>query len=139
MSTPSTPSWLAVAALAWSIVGVPYLAYAATRPASGRLRLHAALMIAAVVLEVGGLFVFDLVVPPSPRRAALVDLPFFKIHLAFAIASLLGMAWQLGTRTRPAARRMHRATGPYVVLIWSLALLTGIYNYVFLYVLRRPS
>jgi uncharacterized membrane protein YozB (DUF420 family) len=72
---------------------------------------------------------------PTPRRMALVQLPFFKIHLVFAIGSLVGIAWQLTSRTLPRLRPLHRASGPYVVLVWCLALLTGIYNYLFLYVL----
>jgi uncharacterized membrane protein YozB (DUF420 family) len=37
-------------------------------------------------------------------------------------------------RRHPRLRPLHRHTGPYVVLVWCLALVTGIYNYVFLYV-----
>jgi len=130
----STP-WQAIFALAWAIVGVPFLIYAATRPGRGKLLLHAGLMTTAVVLEIAVLLSFGALMTPSPRRMALLELPFFKVHLAFAIGSLVGIAWQLTSRTLPRLRPLHRTTGPYVILIWSLALLTGIYNYVFLYVL----
>lgn len=130
MSAP----WQAIVALVWAIVGLPWLAYAATRPAKGRLLLHAWLMGFAVLVEVGVVVSFT-TLEPHPRRTALAQLPFFRIHLAFAIGSLIGMAWQLVSRTSPRLRPLHRVTGPYVVLIWSLALLTGIYNYFFLYVL----
>ena len=69
---------------------------------------------------------------------ALVALPFFKIHLAFALTALAGLAWQLTSRAVARLRPLHRHTGPYVVLAWCLALLTGIYNYVFLYVMGSP-
>jgi uncharacterized membrane protein YozB (DUF420 family) len=38
----------------------------------------------------------------------------------------------------PRLRPLHRLTGPSVVLVWCLALLTGIYNYIFLYVMAPP-
>jgi uncharacterized membrane protein YozB (DUF420 family) len=127
--------WQAVLALVWAVVGVPFLVFAATRPRGGGLLLHAGLMTTAVIVEIGVLFSFGGLMTPTPRRMALAQLPFFKIHLALAIASLAGIAWQLTSRTVPRLRTLHRASGPYVVLIWSLALLTGIYNYLFLYVL----
>ncbi|MGH7671541.1 MAG: hypothetical protein ACREMC_01480 [Gemmatimonadales bacterium] len=134
MSAP----WQAHFAVAWAIVGPPLLVYAATRVRRGRVPLHAALMIAGVVLTVGVLVSFDFVVQPSPRRPALMALPLFKIHLAFALTALAGMAWQLTSRAVPKVRGLHRHTGPYVVLVWCLALLTGIYNFVFLYVMGSP-
>jgi uncharacterized membrane protein YozB (DUF420 family) len=70
------------------------------------------------------------------RRPALLALPFFKIHLTFAVTAFAGMAWQLTSRAVARLRPYHRHTGPYVVLVWCLALLTGIYNYVFLYVMH---
>lgn len=50
--------------------------------------------------------------------------------LAWAI-----VAWQVTSRAVTRLRALHRHTGPYVVLVWCLALLTGMYHYVFLYVL----
>jgi len=127
--------WQAVAGLTWAIAGVPLLIFAATRPGRGKLTLHAGLMATAVVIELAVMIGFGFLMTPSPRRLALAELPFFKVHLAFAFGSLAGIAWQLGSRTVPRLRPLHRATGPYVILIWALALLTGIYNYFFLYVL----
>ena len=68
----------------------------------------------------------------------MLALPIFKIHLAFAVATLAGIAWQLTSRVMPRLRPLHRLTGPYVVLVWCLALVTGIYNFVFLYVMDSP-
>jgi uncharacterized membrane protein YozB (DUF420 family) len=127
--------WQALFALAWAVIGVPYLVYAATRPGSGKLTLHATLMTIAVLIEIAVMIAFGELMMPSPRRMALVKQPLFTVHLAFAIGSLVGMAWQLTSRTVPRLTALHQKSGPYVVLIWSLALLTGIYNYVFLYVL----
>jgi len=127
--------WQALFALAWAVIGVPYLVYAATRPGSGKPTLHAVLMTIAVVMEIAVMIAFGVLMTPTPRRMALMKQPLFTVHLAFAIGSLVGMAWQLTSRTAPRLRPVHEKTGPYVVLIWFLALLTGIYNYVFLYVL----
>lgn len=130
MSAP----WQAVVALVWAVAGPPLLVYGATRVRSGQLAVHKTLMATWVAIELAVFASFGLLMEPSPRRAALVALPFFKIHLAFAVATLAGMAWQLGSRALPRLRPLHRHTGPYVVLVWCLALLTGIYNFVFLYV-----
>ena len=81
---------------------------------------------------------FGFVEHASPRRPQLLALPLFKIHLAFAFTALAGMAWQLTSRAVPKLRTWHRHTGPYVVLVWCLALVTGIYNFVFLYVMGSP-
>lgn len=128
----------ALAALAWAIVGPPLLLYAATRVRHRQIPVHVTLMIVSVVIELAVVVGFSFLMEPSPRRPALKALPFFKIHLAFAVTALAGMAWQLLSRAAPRLRPLHRHTGPYVVLVWCLALLTGIYNYVFLYVLRGP-
>jgi hypothetical protein len=130
-----TAPWQAVTALVWAIGGVPLLVYAALRPGRGQLLRHAGLMTVAVLVEIAVVLSFGGLMTPTPRRMALVQLPFFKIHLVFAIGSLVGIAWQLTSRTLPRLRPLHRASGPYVVLVWCLALLTGIYNYLFLYVL----
>ncbi len=132
MSAP----WQALVALGWALVGPPLLVYAATRARRGRTRLHGALMIAAVAITVGVVVSFGFVREPSPRRPALMGLPFFKLHLAFALTTFAGMAWQLTSRAVPRLRQLHRHTGPYVVLVWCLALVTGMYNFVFLYMLR---
>src|SRR6266545_4659687 len=87
------------------------------------------------VIELAVVVGFSFGVTPGPCRAALVALPFFKIHLAFALATLAGIAWQLASRSVARLRPLHRHTGPYVVLVWCLALVTGIYNYLFLYVM----
>jgi len=126
----------AVAGLAWAIVGPPLVVFAATRVRGGRTTLHAGLMIASVVMELAVFTGFMFLMAPGPRRDALTDLPFFKIHLTFAIAALAGIAWQLTSRVVARLHPYHRQTGPYVVLVWCLALLTGIYNYVFLYVMH---
>ena len=133
-----SPPVPAVAALAWAVVGTPLVVFAATRPGRGRRRLHVTLMTVSVVIEVLVVVGFSFLMTPSPRRPALVALPFFRIHLAFAVAALAGIAWQLTSRAVPRWRRWHHATGPYVVLVWCLALLTGIYNYLFLYVMTSP-
>jgi uncharacterized membrane protein YozB (DUF420 family) len=130
--------WQAYVALAWAIAGPPLLVFAAMRVRRGLIPLHAALMIAAVIATVFVLVSFEFVARPSPRRAALTALPLFKIHLAFALTALVGMAWQLTSRAAPRLRAVHRHTGPYVVLVWCLALITGVYNFVFLYVMRSP-
>jgi uncharacterized membrane protein YozB (DUF420 family) len=126
----------AVAALAWAIVGPPFVVFAATRVRRGRTSLHAGLMIAAVVIELAVFTAFMFLMPPGARRPALAALPFFKIHLTFAVAAFAGMAWQLGSRAVAPLRPYHRRSGPYVALVWCLALLTGIYNYVFIYVMH---
>jgi uncharacterized membrane protein YozB (DUF420 family) len=81
---------------------------------------------------------FGFIAEPSPRRPALRELPLFKIHLTFAFAALAGIGWQLTSRAVPRLRTLHRHGGPYIVLIWCLALVTGIYNFVFLYVMGGP-
>jgi uncharacterized membrane protein YozB (DUF420 family) len=128
----------AIAALVWAVVGPPLVVFAATRARRGGIAVHVTLMSVSVVIEVGVVIGFSFLMAPSPRRAALTALPFFKIHLAFAIAALAGMAWQITSRAVPRLRPLHRLTGPSVVLVWCLALLTGIYNYVFLYVMAPP-
>ena len=128
----------AVAALVWALIGPPLVIFAATRPRRGGIRLHVTVMIVSVVIEVLVVVGFSFLMHPNPRRPALVALPFFRIHLAFAVTALAGIAWQLASRAVPRWRPWHRATGPYVVLVWCLALLTGIYNYLFLYVMGSP-
>lgn len=128
----------AVAALTWAVAGPPILIYGATRIRRGRVALHVTLMSVSAVIEIAVVAGFSFLMVPSPRRAALVALPFFKIHLAFAITALAGLAWQLTSRAMARLRPLHRHTGPYVVLAWCLALLTGIYNYIFLYVMGSP-
>ena len=134
MSAP----WQAYVALGWAIVGPPLLVYAATRVRRGNVPLHAGLMVAAVAVTLGVVVSFGFVSHPSARRPALMTLPLFKIHLAFAFTALAGIAWQLTSRAMPRLRALHRHTGPYVVLVWCLALVTGIYNFVFLYVMGTP-
>lgn len=131
--------WQAHVALAWAIVGPPLLIYAATRVRRGQTRLHAGLMIASVAVTVALLIAFGFVRAPSPRRPALMALPLFKIHLLFAFSALAGMAWQLTSRAIPRLRAWHRQTGPYIVLLVCLTLVTGIYNYVFLYVMEAGA
>lgn len=126
----------AVAGLVWAIIGPPILVVAATRVRSGQLSLHAGLMLASVAVELAVFTAFMFLMPPGPRRGALSDLPFFKIHLTFAIAAFAGMAWQVVSRAVTRLRPLHRHAGPYVVLVWCLALLTGIYNFVFLYAMH---
>ena len=126
----------AVAGLWWAIAGPPLLVFAATRVRRGRTSLHAGLMIASVGIELAVFSAFMFAMTPGTRRQALLDLPFFKIHLTFAIAAFAGMAWQVTSRAVARFRPYHRLAGPYVVLVWCLALLTGIYNYVFLYVMH---
>ncbi|HLB82607.1 MAG TPA: hypothetical protein VJJ54_05920 [Gemmatimonadales bacterium] len=125
----------AVLALVWALVGPPLLIYGATRIKRGRVALHVTLMSVSAVIEIAVVVGFSFLMAPSPRRATLVALPFFQIHLAFAITALAGLAWQLTSRAVARLRPLHRHTGPYVVLVWCLALLTGIYNYVYLYVM----
>ncbi len=126
----------ALVALVWAILGPPLIIYAATRVRRGEVKVHASLMVAWVVVELGTFISFSFLMDPSPRRPELQALPIFKIHLAFAIATLAGIAWQLTSRAAP-LRALHPKTGPYVVLVWCLALLTGIYNFVFLYVIGQ--
>lgn len=133
MSAP--PPWQAYVALGWAIVGVPFLVYAATRVGRGRNGLHAALMIAAVIVTVAVVLSFGFVEHPSPRRPQLLALPLFKVHLTFAVTALVGMTWQLTSRAAPRLRALHRHTGPYVVLAWCLTMITGIYNFIFLYLM----
>ena len=116
----SAPPQAAVA-LAWAVVGPPLVILT--------------LMTVSIVIEVLVVIGFSFLMAPSPRRPALVALPFFKIHLTFAVTTLVGIAWQLASRATPRLRWLHRHTGPYVVLTWALALITGIYNYVFLYLM----
>ncbi len=130
--------WQAWFALCWAVIAPPLLVYAALRVGRGKIPLHAALMIAAAVVTVGVVISFGLVAEPSSRRPALRGLPLFKIHLAFAFTALAGIAWQLTSRAVPRLRALHRHTGPYIVLVWCLALVTGIYNFVFLYVMGGP-
>jgi uncharacterized membrane protein YozB (DUF420 family) len=120
------------------VIGPPLLVFAALRVSRGKIPLHAALMIAAALVTVAVLVSFGFVVEPSPRRPALRALPLFKIHLAFAFTALAGIAWQLTSRGVTRLRSLHRHTGPYIVLIWCLALVTGIYNFIFLYVMGGP-
>jgi uncharacterized membrane protein YozB (DUF420 family) len=126
----------AVAGLAWALAGPPLLVFAATRVRRGRTALHAGLMLAGVVIELAVFVAFMFMMKPGARRPDLVALPFFKIHLTFAIAAFAGIAWQLTSRAVARLRPYHRQSGPYVVLVWCLALVTGIYNYVFLYMMR---
>ncbi len=128
-----TAPWQAQVAVLWAIIGPLVLLYAATRVRRGAIARHAALMIVAVVVETGVLLGFGLLEQPSPRRALLAVQPLFRIHLALAYATLGGIVWQIGSRLAPPLRRWHRRTGPVVVAIWCLALLTGIYNFVFIY------
>jgi len=128
-----TAPWQAQVAVLWALIGPPLLVYAATRVRRGMITRHAAIMIAAVVVETGVLLGFGLLEQPSPRRALLAVQPLFRIHLALAYATLAGMTWQIGSRLVPALGRWHRRTGPFVVAVWCLALLTGIYNFVFIY------
>lgn len=132
-ASPPSPPVPAVVALAWAVVGPPLLLFAATRVRRGRIATHMTIMSVSVIIELAVVAGFSFGMTPSPRRAALVALPFFKIHLAFALATLAGIAWQLASRGVARLRPLHRHTGPYVVLVWCLALVTGIYNYVFLY------
>lgn len=130
--------WQAYVALGWAIVGPPLLVYGATRVRRGQHRLHAAVMLTAVIVTVAVVVSFGFIANPSPRRPALMALPLFKVHLAFSFATLAGMAWQLTSRAVPRLRALHRHSGPYVALVWCLTLLTGIYNFVFLYVMGSP-
>ena len=134
----ASPPIQAVVALAWAVIGPPLVVFAATRVRRGKIPLHVTLMIVSVVIELAVVIGFSFFMDPSPRRPALKALPLFKIHLAFALATLVGIAWQLTSRAVPRLRPLHAHTGPSVVLVWCLALLTGIYNYVFLYVWRLP-
>src|SRR5256886_2555468 len=88
----------AVTALAWALAGPPILIYGATRIRRGRIALHVTLMSVSAVIEIAVVVGFSFLMAPSPRRAALVALPFFKIHLAFAVAALAGLLWQLTSR-----------------------------------------
>ena len=133
-----TIPWQAWLALCWAVIGPPLLVYAALRVGRGRIPLHAALMIGAALVTVGVLISFEFVAHPSPRRPALAAQPLFKIHLVFALTALAGIAWQVTSRAVPRLRSLHRHTGPYIVLVWCLALVTGIYNFVFLYVMGGP-
>jgi uncharacterized membrane protein YozB (DUF420 family) len=127
--------WQAVTAVVWAVVAPPVLIYAATLVRRGKVRLHMTLMAMSVIVEVAVVLAFSFLLEPNPRRAQLESLPIFRIHLAFAITALVGIGWQLASRTVPVLRPLHRHSGPYVVFVWCLALVTGIYNYVFLYVM----
>src|ERR1700719_3776255 len=118
--TPAPPQ--AVAALVWALAGPPLLVFAATRVRGRRTSLHAGLMIACVVIELAVFIAFMFLMTPGGRRPALLALPFFKIHLTFAVTAFAGMAWQLTSRAVARLRPYHRHTGPYVVLVWCLAL-----------------
>jgi len=131
MSAP----WQAITAVVWAVIGPPLLVFAATRVRRGATGLHGGLMVAWAAIELAVFVSFGLLMEPSPRRGALTALPIFTVHLAFAVTTLVGISWQLVSRLAPPLRPLHRHTGPYVVLVWCLALLTGIYNYVFLYLL----
>lgn len=128
--------WQAMAALAWALAGPPLLLYAAVQVRRGRIPLHGALMGGAALVTIGIVLSFGFVGDPSPRRPALQAQPVFKLHLTLALLTLGGIAWQLLSRVVARLRRIHRRTGPIVVACWCLALLTGIYNYVFLYCLK---
>jgi uncharacterized membrane protein YozB (DUF420 family) len=128
----------AVAGLVWAVMAPPLLIYAATRVRRGQLRLHGTLMGLWVVVELAVFAGFTVFLEPGPRQADLRALPIFKIHLAFAVATLLGIGWQLGSRAAPRLRPLHRHSGPYVIMVWCLALVTGIYNYVFVYLIGAP-
>jgi len=130
--------WQAQVALGWAVVGPPLVIYGATRVGRRQIPLHRRLMLSWVAVELLVFASFSLLMEPGPRRPALMALPIFKIHLAFAVSTLAGIAWQLSSRALPRLRPLHRHTGPYVVLVWCLALLTGIYNFVFLYVMGSP-
>jgi uncharacterized membrane protein YozB (DUF420 family) len=127
--------WEAWSALGWAVFGVPLVVYAATRVRRGRRGLHAVCMGISAGVEVFVVLSFRFIAAPAARRQALAALPIFKVHLAFAVAALAGIAWQLASRAAPRLRRLHRQSGPYVVLVWVLALVTGIYNFVFLYMM----
>jgi uncharacterized membrane protein YozB (DUF420 family) len=131
MSAP----WQALLAVGWAIVGPPLIVYAAAQVRRGRVGRHAVLLGAAACIELFVVLSFGRIASPHPRRALLEALPVFTIHLAFAYATLAGIAWQLGSRAVPRLRGLHRHTGPYVALVWVLALVTGIYNFVFIYLL----
>jgi len=119
----------------WAIVAPPLLVYGATRIRRGQVRMHASVMALAVVLEILVFISFGFLMEPGSRRPDLEALPIFKIHLLLAVSTFVGIAWQLVSRAVPAWRRFHSSTGPYVILVWVLALITGIYNFVFLYLL----
>lgn len=131
--------WQALTAVAWAVAGPPLIVYAATRIRSGQALRHAGLMTGWVVLEILVMLAFGSLMDPTPRRMELIAQPLFKMHVAFSLATLVGLGWQLVSRTVPRWRPAHRHTGPYVVLVWCLALLSGIYNFVFLYVVARPE
>jgi uncharacterized membrane protein YozB (DUF420 family) len=114
------------------------IVYAATRVRGGRVGLHRTLMLASVGIEIAALIGFGVIMEPGARRADLTALPLYKIHLAFAFTALAGIAWQLTSRAVPRLRPFHRHGGPYVIFVWCLALVTGIYNFVFLYVMGTP-
>jgi hypothetical protein len=122
----------AVVALVWALVGPPLLVYAATRVRRGQARVHAALMVAWVVVELAVFVSFMFVMTPSPRRAELEAVPLFTVHLAFAVATFIGMTWQLASRAHPRLRPRHRHTGPNLGLVGCLARVTGIFNYRFM-------
>ncbi len=93
----------AIAALGGAVVGPPPVVFAATRGRRGGIAVHVTLMNVSVIIEVGRVVGFSFLMAPSPCMA-------------------------------PSPRRAalpHRLTGPSGVLVWCLALLTGISNYVF--------
>lgn len=129
MSAP----WQAWFAVAWAVIGPPLLIYAALQVRRGAVSRHMGIMLAALVIELAVLAAFGVIAEPSPRREALAVQPLFRIHLALAFGALAGMAWQVTSRLVPALRQAHGRTGPIVVALWCLALITGIYNFIFLY------
>src|SRR5205814_10310598 len=118
----------AVAALAWAVAGPPLLVYGATRIRRGRVALHVTLMSVSAVIEIAVVAGYSFLMVPSPRRAGLVALPFFKIHLAFAVTALAGLAWQLTSRAVARLRPLPSPTSPDVALAWELAVPPGVYN-----------
>ncbi len=125
----------AVFAVVWALVGPVVIFYALTRARRGKTRLHARLMVVCIVFELAALFSFSLLEERSPKLPELQALWIFKVHLALAVATLVGIAWQVFSRFVFRLRSLHRRTGPWVAWVWCAALWTGIYNFVFLYLL----
>ena len=130
MNTP----WQAWTALTWAIIAAPLLLYGASRVRAGSVPAHAAFMGLGAAIEVAVFISFGFVEDPSPRREALMATMVFKVHVALALGTLAGIGFQLGSRVMPPLRRLHPRAGPAVLAVWTLALWTGIYNFVFLYV-----
>ena len=78
----------AIAGLVWAIVAPPLLLYGVTRVRAGQRGLHVCLMTTSVVIEIAVFTGFTFIMAPGPRRAMLAALPFFKVHVAFAVAAL---------------------------------------------------